>query len=85
MVTKRNESHRPDRADRTAAAAETSAGREFNLIDLEAKDVDELESIASSVGLPDDDIEGTSKHHLVFKILYLKRKLTSQGSDFIYL
>jgi transcription termination factor Rho len=74
MVTKRNDSHKPDRADRPAEAAAMPPNREFNLIDLEAKDLKELEAVASSVGLPDDDIEGSSKHHLVFKILEAQAK-----------
>jgi transcription termination factor Rho len=74
MVTRRNDSHKPDRADRAAETAVTPPNREFNLIDLEAKNVEELEAVASSVGLPDDDIEGSSKHHLVFKILEAQAK-----------
>jgi len=48
--------------------------REYNLIDLEAKDLDALAKTASAIGLPEDDIDGSSKHQLLFKILEAQAK-----------
>src|SRR5512138_3281466 len=48
--------------------------REYNLIDLEAKDIDALAQIGAEVGLPENEIDESSKHHLVFKILEAQAK-----------
>ncbi len=48
--------------------------REYNLIDLEAKDIDALAQIGADIGLPEDEIDESSKHHLVFKILEAQAK-----------
>ncbi len=64
MVTKRNET--PD--------TPPSGNREYNLIDLEALDLDALSKIGAAVGLPEDEIDESSKHHLVFKILEAQAK-----------
>jgi transcription termination factor Rho len=56
------------------AQAPAPAGREYNLIDLEAKEIGGLSKIAEAVGVPDDEIEDSSKHHLVFKILEAQAK-----------
>ena len=64
MVTKRTET--PD--------APPSGNREYNLIDLEALDIDALAKIGAAVGLPEDEIDESSKHHLVFKILEAQAK-----------
>src|SRR5512140_1370939 len=68
MVTKKN--------DNTSIATTEAApvNREYNLIDLEAKDLAGLGKVASAIGLPDDEIDGSSKHHLVFKILEAQAK-----------
>src|SRR5512135_3302753 len=58
MVTKKNDNSEPQ-----------PSGREHNLIDLEA-----LGKVAADLGLPADEIEGSSKHHLVFKILEAQAK-----------
>ncbi len=64
MVTKRTET--PD--------APPSGNREYNLIDLEAQDIDALAKTGAAVGLPEDEIDESSKHHLVFKILEAQAK-----------
>jgi transcription termination factor Rho len=61
MVTKRNDN------------TETPI-REYNLVNLEEKDVAGLKKVASGMGLADEEIEETSKHHLVFKILEAQAK-----------
>jgi transcription termination factor Rho len=54
--------------------APAPAGRDYNLTDLEAKELGALSKIAETVGVPDDEIEESSKHHLVFKILEAQAK-----------
>ena len=49
-------------------------GKEFNLIELEAKDISSLAKIAEAIGLTEDDIGDSSKHHLVFQILEAQAK-----------
>jgi transcription termination factor Rho len=56
------------------AQASAPAGREYNLLDLEPKEIGALSKIAENVGVPDDEIEESSKHHLVFKILEAQAK-----------
>ena len=73
MVTKRNDSNRTEPAPRPEAG-EAPLNREYNLIDLEAKDLDALAKTAAAIGLAEDDIEGSSKHNLVFKILEAQAK-----------
>ncbi len=63
MVTKKN--------DNIEAAP---VNKEYNLIELEAKDLDGLGKVAAAIGLPDDEIGDSSKHHLVFKILEAQAK-----------
>ncbi|NTV81861.1 MAG: hypothetical protein HGA24_10630, partial [Candidatus Aminicenantes bacterium] len=72
MVTKRNDINRPEPVNRPEPAE--TPGRELNLTDLEAKDIAALAKTAAAVGLSEDDIEGSSKHHLVFKILEAQAK-----------
>src|SRR5512136_307297 len=48
--------------------------KEHNLVELESKEIGALSKIAEEIGLPDDEIEGSSKHHLVFKILEAQAK-----------
>ena len=59
---------------KTEAAEYAPANREFNLIDLEAKDLDALAQLAADIGLPADEIDELSKHHLIFKILEAQAK-----------
>ncbi|MBN2265174.1 MAG: Rho termination factor N-terminal domain-containing protein, partial [Candidatus Aminicenantes bacterium] len=62
-------------ATRKSDNVETApANRDLNLTDLEGKDLAALTKIASGIGLPEDEIEGSSKHHLVFKILEAQAK-----------
>ncbi|HOW85485.1 MAG TPA: transcription termination factor Rho [Candidatus Aminicenantes bacterium] len=63
MVTKKNEN-----------VEAPSMNRDFNLIDLEAQTIDDLAKIAAAVGLPEDEIDDASKHHLVFRILEAQAK-----------
>jgi len=48
--------------------------KEYNLIDLEEKELSGLKKIAGSLGLEDEDIENSSRHHLIFKILEAQAK-----------
>ncbi len=48
--------------------------KEYSLIDLEEKELSGLKKIASSLGLEDEDLENSSRHHLIFKILEAQAK-----------
>ena len=61
MVTKKNDT-------------ETNPNREYKLVDLEGKDVAALKKVGSGMGMEDQEIEDTSKHHLIFKILEAQAK-----------
>jgi len=53
---------------------ETNPNKEYNLVDLEGKDVAGLKKLASGMGMEDQEVEDTSKHHLIFKILEAQAK-----------
>lgn len=48
--------------------------KEYSLIDLEEKEMSSLKKIASSMGLEEEDIENSSRHNLIFKILEAQAK-----------
>jgi transcription termination factor Rho len=48
--------------------------KEFNLVDLEEKEFEELVNIAGEAGLEEDDIKDSSKQNLLFKILEAQAK-----------
>jgi transcription termination factor Rho len=48
--------------------------KEYNLVDLEEKDIAQIKKIAASMGIPEDEIENVSKHHVIFKILEAQAK-----------
>ena len=48
--------------------------KEFNLAELEEKDISELSKIAGQVGLTDYDAEDSNKHNLAFRILEAQAK-----------
>jgi transcription termination factor Rho len=48
--------------------------KEYNLIDLEEKDIPALKKIGTTVELPEEELEGTTKHNLIFKILEAQAK-----------
>jgi transcription termination factor Rho len=48
--------------------------KEYSLVELEEKDLKELEKIASQAGVEDEEIEDASKHNLTFKILEAQAK-----------
>ncbi|MGB9907012.1 MAG: transcription termination factor Rho [Candidatus Saccharicenans sp.] len=48
--------------------------KEYSLIDLEEKELSGLKKIANSLGLEEDEVENTSRHHLIFKILEAQAK-----------
>ncbi|MGZ5467838.1 MAG: hypothetical protein ACXWG5_01720, partial [Candidatus Aminicenantales bacterium] len=74
MVTKKTD-NASNTASNTANAVEAPPlNREYNLIDLEAKDLAGLGKVGAAMGLPGDEIEGATKHHLVFKILEAQAK-----------
>ena len=61
MVTKKNDT-------------ETNPNREYRLVDLEGKDVAALKKVGSGMGMEEQEVEDTSKHHLIFKILEAQAK-----------
>ena len=61
MVTKKNDT-------------ETNPNREYKLVDLEGKDVAALKKVASGMGMEEQEVEDTSKHHLIFRILEAQAK-----------
>jgi transcription termination factor Rho len=48
--------------------------KEFNLVDLEEKTIEDLQKVAAGLGVEEAEIEGASKHHLTFKILEAQAK-----------
>jgi transcription termination factor Rho len=48
--------------------------KEYNLVDLEEKDLPALKKIAAGMELAEEEIEGTTKHNLIFKILEAQAK-----------
>jgi transcription termination factor Rho len=48
--------------------------KEFSLVELEEKELKELEKIAGQAGVEDEEIEDASKHNLIFKILEAQAK-----------
>jgi len=48
--------------------------KEYNLAELEAQKDEKLASIAGEIGLADSEVENSSKHDLVFKILEAQAK-----------
>ncbi len=66
MVTKKNDSPETN-------VKETPL-KEYNLVDLEEKDLPALKKVGAGMGLPEDEIGDASKHHLVFKILEAQAK-----------
>jgi len=48
--------------------------KEFNLVDLEEKDLPALKKIAATMELPEEEIEESNKHNLIFKILEAQAK-----------
>jgi len=61
MVTKKND-------------IETNPNREYNLVDLEGKDVAALKKVALAMGMDEKEVDDPSKHHLIFKILEAQAK-----------
>jgi len=48
--------------------------KEYNLADLEVKEISELSEIAGKVGVSNDETEDSNKHNLIFKILEAQAK-----------
>ncbi|MDW7760977.1 MAG: transcription termination factor Rho [Acidobacteriota bacterium] len=48
--------------------------KEYNLVDLEEKDIAQIKKIAASMDIPEDEIENVSKHHVIFKIFEAQAK-----------
>jgi len=48
--------------------------KEYSLVELEEKDLKELQKIAGQAGVEDEEIEDASKHNLIFKILEAQAK-----------
>lgn len=50
------------------------AMKEYNLVDLEEKEISQIKKIAGTMGIPEDEIENVNKHHVIFKILEAQAK-----------
>jgi transcription termination factor Rho len=61
MVTKKND-------------IETNPNKEYNLVELEEKDVAGLKKVALGMGMDEKEVDDPSKHHLIFKILEAQAK-----------
>ncbi len=48
--------------------------KEYNLADLDEKNITELSKIAAEVGIPEEEKEDSNKHNLTFKILEAQAK-----------
>lgn len=48
--------------------------KEYSLIDLEEKEISSLKKIAASLGVEEEEIENSNRHHLIFKILEAQAK-----------
>jgi transcription termination factor Rho len=48
--------------------------KEYNLVDLEEKDLPALKKIAAGMELAEEEIEGSTKHNLIFKVLEAQAK-----------
>lgn len=48
--------------------------KEQNLAQLEEKDINGLKKMADQIGIPNDEIENSSKHNLIFKVLEAQAK-----------
>jgi transcription termination factor Rho len=48
--------------------------KEYSLVELEERELKELEKIAGQAGVEDEEIEDASKHNLIFKILEAQAK-----------
>jgi transcription termination factor Rho len=48
--------------------------KEYNLVDLEEKDLPALKKIGAAMELVEEEIEGSTKHNLIFKILEAQAK-----------
>jgi transcription termination factor Rho len=61
MVTKKTET-------------EMNPNKEYNLVELEEKDVAGLKKVALGMGMDEKEVDDPSKHHLIFKILEAQAK-----------
>jgi transcription termination factor Rho len=48
--------------------------KEYSLIDLEEKELPQLRKIATSLGVAEEELENSSRHNLIFKILEAQAK-----------
>jgi transcription termination factor Rho len=48
--------------------------KEYNLTDLEEKEIPALKKVATTVGVAEEEIEASSKHNLIYKILEAQAK-----------
>jgi transcription termination factor Rho len=48
--------------------------KEYNLVELEEKELSALKKLAASLGIEEPEIEETSKHQLIFKVLEAQAK-----------
>src|SRR4030067_764227 len=48
--------------------------KEYSLVELEEKELKELQKIAGQAGVEDEEIEDASKHNLIFKTLEAQAK-----------
>jgi transcription termination factor Rho len=48
--------------------------KEYSLVELEERELKELQKIAGQAGVEDEEIEDASKHNLIFKVLEAQAK-----------
>ncbi len=48
--------------------------KEYNLVDLEEKDVDQLIELSEELGVPEDEYDGSNKQNMIYKILETQAK-----------
>ena len=48
--------------------------KEYNLVDLEEKDLPALKKVATTMEIPEEEIEESTKHNLIFRILEAQAK-----------
>src|SRR4030067_2993 len=48
--------------------------KEYSLVELEEKELKELQKVAGQAGVEDEEIEDAGKHNLIFKILEAQAK-----------
>ena len=48
--------------------------KEFTLVELEEKELPALQKLSGEMGIPDDEVEDSNKHNLIFRVLEAQAK-----------